>query len=206
MQMLVSVILALATTGAVNNPNPWVKKHTTDNGITVYMRDVPNSKIKEAKAVGIIKSSPKRLRDVIRDVPHYIEFMPYIEEAKVLKHIDDKTCIVYQRLNPPIVNRRDMVYRFVEFHDKFTNFYKLSWTRADGIGPAPMKKVVRLKVNDGHWTLEDMKNGATRVTYWVYTDPGGSLPAWIANKANSSSLPDLINAVRNRSANPKWKR
>ena len=68
-------------------------------------------------------------------------------------------------------------------------------------GPAESDKAVRLKVNDGSWTLEPLDGGKrTRATYYLYTDPGGSIPSWIANKANTMALPDLFEAIRKRAA------
>ena len=44
-----------------------------------------------------------------------------------------------------------------------------------------------------------------RVEYYVHTDPGGFIPVWLANKANTVTLPDLMKAVRQRSLDPNWK-
>ena len=56
-------------------------------------------------------------------------------------------------------------------------------------------------VNEGSWTLEALDGGRrTRATYYLYTDPGGSIPKWIANKANTMALPDLFEAIRKRAA------
>jgi hypothetical protein len=40
----------------------------------------------------------------------------------------------------------------------------------------------------------------TEATYYVYTDPGGSIPKWIANKANSTAVPDVFKAIRKTTA------
>jgi hypothetical protein len=58
----------------------------------------------------------------------------------------------------------------------------------------------------GNWTIEKLTDTQTRITYYLYTDPGGSIPNWIANKANKQSVPDLLDAVRKRAANPAYKR
>ena len=49
------------------------------------------------------------------------------------------------------------------------------------------------------FTLEPLDGGTrTRATYTLCADPGGSIPAFIANSANSSALPELFAAVRRR--------
>ena len=49
------------------------------------------------------------------------------------------------------------------------------------------------------------EDGRTHLTYWLYTDPGGSIPNWIANKANTISLPDVMRAIAKRAEDPTWK-
>jgi len=66
--------------------------------------------------------------------------------------------------------------------------------------------VVRISTCEGYWSLERLSPASTRVIYWLYTDPGGSIPAWIANKANKTSVPDLMRAVPRALAQPEWQR
>jgi hypothetical protein len=50
---------------------------------------------------------------------------------------------------------------------------------------------------DGSWLLEPLENGAkTKATYLLFTDPGGSLPTWVSNKVNFSTIPDVFEALR----------
>ena len=60
-------------------------------------------------------------------------------------------------------------------------------------------RVIRLKVNTGSWTMEPIDGGKrTLATYQLLTDPGGSIPTFIANKANTKALPELFSRVRKR--------
>ena len=62
----------------------------------------------------------------------------------------------------------------------------------------PLKKdIVRVRINDGYWLLEPRENGKkTFATYYVYTSPGGSIPSWIANKANDIAVPKVFQAIK----------
>jgi len=44
------------------------------------------------------------------------------------------------------------------------------------------KGYVRVAQVDGFWTLVHKADGMTEVTYQVHTEPGGSVPSWLANK------------------------
>jgi hypothetical protein len=57
-----------------------------------------------------------------------------------------------------------------------------------------------VEVNDGFWKLEPRDGGAkTFATYYLYTNPGGSLPKWVVNRANGSAVPDVFQCVRRES-------
>ncbi len=64
--------------------------------------------------------------------------------------------------------------------------------------------LVRIRLLDGSWTLEANAEGTkTWATYWLYTDPGGYVPAFIANTANVDGVPQLFEAVRGRLVKPR---
>ena len=46
---------------------------------------------------------------------------------------------------------------------------------------AEVKGVVRIPYLDGFWLLEKIDDNKTKVTYQVHADPGGTIPAWLAN-------------------------
>ena len=75
-------------------------------------------------------------------------------------------------------------------------------------GDSKPEKIVYMRdtICEGSWTLEKMGPKKTRLRYWVHTHPGGSIPNWIVNKANSVSLPTLFSAIENRANDPSWKR
>jgi ribosome-associated toxin RatA of RatAB toxin-antitoxin module len=162
----------------------------------VWVREKPGSDVREVRAVGEIDAPPEKVYDVITDFEHYAEFMPYLEDGKVISRTQDEV-VTWAIMNAPMVSRRDWVVRVKLDPAKKAG---TTWTVATE-GPPPTDKAVRLKINDGSWKLEALDGGKrTRATYYLYTDPGGSIPTWIANKANTMALPDLFEAIRKRVA------
>lgn len=202
----ISMVMLALSAAAPPNPNPW-EKAKESKGIVVYARDVPNSRVREVKASTVVATSTARVHEVVLDMNHYIEFMPYVEQVKLVGKQGDNTYFIYYLLDLPLVSRRDYTIRLKDYVDKANSFYQVKWVEANNRGPGEKDGVVRITVNKGSWTIEPIQGGkATRLTYWLYTDPGGSIPAWIANKANTVSLPDLLTAVKKRSLDPTWKR
>jgi hypothetical protein len=128
----------------------------------------------------------------------YKRFMPYTGEARVLSR-ETNSMVVYERLVMPLVSDRDFAIRM---HNETRcsadggTSYVTRWQCANEFAPPKQRGVIRVKTNEGSWTLEPVEDGRfTRVTYWVYTDPGGKIPVSILNSANTSAIPKVFAAV-----------
>ena len=124
--------------------------------------------------------------------------MPYTGEARVLSR-ETNSMVVYERLVMPLVSDRDFAIRM---HNETrcsadgSTSYVTRWQCANEFAPPKKRGVIRVKTNEGSWTLEPVEDGRfTRVTYWVYTDPGGKIPVSILNSANTSAIPKVFAAV-----------
>ncbi|MBK7860264.1 MAG: hypothetical protein IPJ65_16950 [Archangiaceae bacterium] len=199
----VAIFFVLAADPAAKQA-PW-EEAAKDNGITIYTREVSGSEVREMKAIGTIDAKPQEVWKAIRDYPNYTKTMPYTSEAKILGREDgDKVLYLYSRLALPLVDNRDYVIKLTDDSDwkEGAGYLKVSWTnfdapKGDPKFVDPVSGVVRVPVNDGFWKLEPRENGnKTWATYYVHTDPGGSVPKWIANKANSTAVPNVFAAIR----------
>jgi len=162
----------------------------------VWMREKTGSDVREVRAIGEVDAPPEKVYAAVTDFEHYAEFMPYLEDSKVIRRTDSEV-VTWAIMNAPMVSRRDWVVAV-----KLDPVKKVgtTWTVSTE-GPPESDRAVRLKINDGSWTLEPLDGGKrTRATYYLYTNPGGSIPSWIANKANTMALPDLFEAIRKRAA------
>lgn len=178
-------------------------------GVVVHARARPGSDIKELKTVGEIDSPPPAVFRVLTDFAAYKDTMPYTEKSEILATEEvggKKAWHFYSLINAPLASRRDYTIRVADESDwqDGKGFMKTHWDVSDK-GPAPKDGVVRVKINQGSWLLEPIDGGKkTKATYLLFTDPGGSLPTWIANKANSSALPDIFVAIRKLAKDPKY--
>ncbi|OGQ84851.1 MAG: hypothetical protein A2289_04465 [Deltaproteobacteria bacterium RIFOXYA12_FULL_58_15] len=176
-----------------------------EDGIKVWTREVKGGSILEIKAQTVIELPAKRIWDVICDVQKYIEFMPYIQDLRIVG-THENGIYLYQRIDPPLVSERDYALKVVIEPDEGRGVYKRSWSPANDRAPEKNPDVVRVEINTGNWTITSMSPNSTKVVYYLYTDPGGSLPAWMVNKANKTSVPSLLSAVTKRSHDPTWTR
>jgi len=173
--------------------------------ITLYGRARPGSSLKEFKAVGKIDAPAYAVHNVIDDIEAYPSFMPFTAECRLIKRKAD-SILTYQRLSPKICSDRDYTLRIRETSWAGPNglVYLNRWEPANEFGPAAKKGVIRVKVCEGGWLLEPENATKTRATYTIYTDGGGAIPAFIANRASQIAIGRLFVAVRKQVRDPKY--
>ncbi len=194
-------LLLLSLVFLAANELHWELAADVDS-IKIFARQHPGAEVREVKAFSLVDATPHEIWGVIRDYDNYAKTMPYTVEAKVLsKNQGGKLIYLYSRLEMPLVNSRDYI---IEIADESAwkdgaGFLKISWTAANGMDALmPLQgSTVRVRINEGYWLLEPREDGRkTLATYYVYTSPGGSIPSWIANKANSIAVPKVFQAIK----------
>jgi hypothetical protein len=206
---LISLVLAgsptvFASEESISKDSDW-KLSAPEKEVAIYSRLRPGSPLKEFKAIGAIDAPTSAVCAVIDDFQNYPKFMPYTTECRLIKR-DGDSFVGYQRLSPKICADRDYTLRV----------WKKSWPTADGLvfmshwspanelGPPEKKGVVRVKICEGKWLLEPDSNTRTRATYFIYTDTGGFIPSFIANRVSLTGITKLFAAIRKQVKDPKY--
>lgn len=206
--MRIALVLAAVAAGSPPTPEGRWELKAREEGVFVYNRDRHGSDIRELKATAIIQAPPKAVWAVIRDYERYKDNMPYTEASRVLAREDGGRALHFHSvINAPLVSRRDYVIRVLDESDwkDGKGFLKASWTLSTQ-GPPPADDVVRVPHNEGYWLLEPRDGGKTTfATYWLFTDPGGAIPTFIANQANSIAIPDLFRALRKKAVEAPYR-
>lgn len=185
-------------------------QHIDDkSGVALYARSRAGTGIKEFKGTGLIDAPPAVVEKVLEDVEDYTHFMPFVAEARVISQSGDEE-VTYQKLNLPFVASRDYTVRIERgtvARPGAGLVYRDTWETANDAGPAERRGVVRVTVDEGNWLLEPAgPNGAsTQATYQIFTDTGGVLPAFIANRASQMAIPRLFDAIRKQVQDPKYR-
>ena len=187
------------------NSDGW-KLGSESGGVILYSRQRPGSSLKEFKAVGAIDAPTRAVHGVIEDFESYPSFMPYTAECRLVKTEND-SILTYQRLSPKIVTDRDYTLRVRKksWNGPGGLVYLNRWEPANEFGPAEKAGVLRVKICEGGWLLEPDGENKTRATYSIYTDSGGAIPAFIANKVSEIGIRKLFAAVRKQVQDPKYR-
>lgn len=156
--------------------------------ILIELTEHPGSEAKEGCVVGYIPAAPRAVFEVLQDAASYDEYMPRVRSSEVSA---GRGGVVLNRqvleLPFPIGDRRFTIRLLSESLENGT--LRLSWTYVPGSG--------NVKDTRGYWLVEPWRNGS-RVTYVLWSDPGGAIPKWAVNRASRRTLPRVVEALRER--------
>ena len=158
-----------------------------EDGVVVEERAWPNKPFVEFRGVTLVDASVKDVFAVLFDDEYKTEWMDRISEFRIVEAFDKHRIRMYNRIDSPfaLVSDRDVVFdsdiRFLPQHQTIVaRFYSVTDERE------PEKdNAVRMNELSGQWVFEMTGDNQTRVTYWVRCDPGGLIPSWVVDIANS---------------------
>ncbi|MDD2051100.1 START domain-containing protein [Pseudomonas putida] len=169
------------------------------DGIKVSLSEVAGSKYKAYRGVTTIKASMAKVRGLQEDVAGACAWIHECKSQKVLKHEGDQSWTYTQFNTPWPVTARDSV-----LHITTSEAADGSVTRKlEGVPSyIPEEKgFVRVAQVEGFWKLVP-KGDLIEVTYQVHTEPGGSVPSWLANKFVVDAPFNTLQALKQRAEKP----
>jgi len=172
----------------------------SQESIHVFARKTAGSGIREVAAVTVMPVPVSVVAGILADVERYPEFMPYVVQCRVDAR-NDGTLLVFQQLDFPFpISDRYYTVRMTLTDPRApTGAFDLHWELAPPDPAHATGEGLGLAFNKGFWKLTALAGGReTMITYYIHTDPGGALPDWAVNMANTSAVPDVLDAVRQR--------
>ncbi|WP_339488387.1 START domain-containing protein [Pseudomonas sp. EL_65y_Pfl2_R95] len=176
-RLLVGSVAVLAVSAAHAQDWNLVKDEA---GVKVYLSDVAGSEYKSYRGVTTIKADVPTLLKLQDDVAGSCAWIHECKTQKMLKREGDKTWVYAQFNTPWPVTPRDSVMEVTTEKDA-----KGVVTRKMHGVPSYIpeeKGFVRLTQLEGSWVFTPKAGGEVEVVYQVHTEPGGSVPSWVANK------------------------
>jgi len=167
-----------------------------EGGIKVSLTDVAGSKYKAYRGETVINASIAKLRGLQEDVAGACAWVHECKSQKLLKHEGNKAWTYTQFNTPWPVTPRDSV---------------LEVTTEQGADGSLIRKLegqpkyipeeqgfVRVAQVEGFWKFLPLGADRTQVTYQVHTEPGGSVPSWLANKFVVDAPFNTLKALKDR--------
>lgn len=151
----------------------WSKPDTAD-GITLSAREVPGERVVELKLSTLTKLSVEALCAAAFGQKALDPSEPDITLRRVVKEGPDEL-VTYEQISPPIVNDRDYAVR-TRRQPLPGGGCLVSFAAANELAPPLPDGFVRIQKLRGSWHIA-AEGAQTRLTYLIFADPGGSIPA-----------------------------
>lgn len=162
--------------------------------IKVYTKEVAGSSFKAYKGITSYQTKMSTIIAVFMDVPKLVEWFPRAAESKLLEKPKPNKNVYYLTSDAPWpVSDRDGIYSSEFIQDPVTKIV----TVKVGCHPdlLPEKDgIVRIKQTTGYWKFTPKGDGMIEVIYENHAEPGGNIPAWLAN---SSTVDIPFNSLKN---------
>ncbi len=202
------------------NDTGWILKSEGKNYKTYY-RVRPGSSTQEVLLVGVADRKPEQVIAAITDYAHFPEFMPYVKYTRLV-HSERKSqdvlinyVFTYLDVPIPLVSSRfyNLKYTDVLNYKGVPGMFRSDWVLEKGrfrllpTDPdirgflSDPEDAVETTFNQGYFLIEPVEGPMrTRITYYVWTNPGGNLPPSAVNIANAVALPKLLEAITKRAS------
>lgn len=155
----------------------WNSRKNKD-GVEVFVKDDPNSKLKTYMAVGTTTAPISDCVSFLLDLENHINWSYNVVESTLIPtSTNEHTCYMIMEAPWP-VDDRDIVVQATTEHfseDKV----EVTLIALPGLKDE-VDGMVRVTESVTTWLFE-RKDGVTHLTYTGLSDPGGNIPDWMVN-------------------------
>lgn len=185
MRLLISLFLIpffTFFTQTATAKSAWeLEKVEEDYQLKIYTREVGNSDLKEFKGEMFVDAKLSTIVALLNDDKAAPEWMNKCENFEVLERLEDNHLIIYFVNGAPWpVSDRDAVISSKLTQDPESLAVRIDVKALTGYLPKN-DDYVRIPRMIGFWEFIPQASGKVLVRYQVHAEPGGSLPAWLAN-------------------------
>ena len=173
----IAIIVLLLTFRASAQENWNLVKE--EAGIKVYTKTESGSKYKAFKAEMQVSCKIENIVEVLKNTNSINNWIVNCKGVKLLKTEDNDQYYYIETSLPLPFENRDMIYRF-QYIEINSEQVKVIVT---GIPEyiQPKEGIVRMVKTNGYWLLTSIDTDKTALTYQMHVEPGGLIPAWLAN-------------------------
>jgi len=152
------------------------EKVTVIDGVTVEQRSVTGSKFVELRFTTTTDKTPQSLCDAAFGDGKFDPQEPDLKSRKILTESENER-VTYDQITPPMVSNRDYVVKARRVRDGES--CRMIFESSTEPAVPTVEGWVRVTKLRGYWLFEP-EGGKTRLTYVVFTDPGGAIPPFLA--------------------------
>lgn len=151
------------------------------NGISIYLSDVKGSSFKAVKVECTLTGTYAKLIALLANVSEFSKWIYNNKTSSLLKQNSPLDIIYYSETHMPWpLSNRDAIIHMQIKTDSLPRFLSISGSGEPNFLPAISGKV-RVTHYKASWKVTMPTANSIQISYFLEVDPGGSIPAWIAN-------------------------
>jgi hypothetical protein len=178
---------------------------TQKDGIKVYNKSVPNSKVKALKVEVVLNTSLSAVVALLLDVKGAKEWVYHTKSCVLIKQVSPSELYYYSEVSLPWpLENRDFVAHVKVAQDKNTKVVIVDAPAVPGF-IAAKKGIVRVDHSVGYWVITPMDKGRVSIQYSLQVDPGGIIPAWAVNALSSQGPIESFMKMKQMLLRPEYK-
>lgn len=179
-----SAALVLWAASPCGADEPWEVYFNKDN-IVAEKREVSGSSYYEHRAQTSSALPPEVVMQIIWTGVQ-VDLPKSVKKREVLSRNENEV-VVYDQITTPVVSDRDVVLRLRK-RARPDGSWAVEFESASNVGPPLNDHFVRIPIVRGAWIVERAPSGGSRMTYLCYSEPGGSVPAFLVRGAQRDQV------------------
>lgn len=158
----------------------WKPEKSRD-GINVFLSEVKGSSFKAVKVECTLSGTYTKLINLLTHVGGFQKWIYHNKQSSLLKKNSPLDFIYYSETRMPVpFANRDVIIRMQFNTDSLPRFLTINGMHLKDFLPE-LPGRTRIPHYKASWKVTMPTAGTIRVVYILEIDPGGSLPAWLAN-------------------------
>ena len=181
--MLLKVLSVLTLLLGINQPTEsqefhWYESLVKD-GVTILVRDVPDSRYQEFRAIVDLEAKPAAAVALLQDNTACPKWVHRCASSEIIETVNSTERFFHQVTTLPFpAKARDAVFHGAIY---FKHGDEATITLSSAHERLATGKHIRIIDTHGYYHIQPLGEGSIRLTWQFYVDPAGSLPAFLIN-------------------------
>lgn len=190
-----ALALVLLLLGADPAEKKWERVNERD-GAVLEVQEVAGSGFENIRVTCTTKVSPQDFLKTLWSTAADISTNPEVKKREVL--IDEEKVRRYWDLvrAPPASDRDYVLHK--EWAEDERQVITMTFTTVDDPKKPPSKELVRFGKVAGRFVAAPRPEGGSELTYVIFTDLGGAIPAWLTRGAMRESARKFVLELKRR--------
>jgi hypothetical protein len=167
------------------------------DGMTVESRKVAGSAFEEVRVTAASAVSTDKICGAVWGDGNMKVKEPGFKLRQVLRETADERW-TYEQIAVPVVSDRDYTMHAKRLREPDSGLCQVFFETQNDLGPPPQPGFVRIPRIAGSWTVEPGEHGGTLISYVVFSEPGGNIPAWLARGGQRKSVVSFMKTILKR--------